>query len=153
MKDASHFPPDAIAEVTSLHLYSLRPIDKQIVVLQIISEGIFEPNGMHNDECPSVGSHFSSRRSEVTEDDFNRVFLTVRKACDENKLNRLQGFDFINLYEGRIHILNRRIESLNHKLREMTKEITDEKHASLRMEKSWMRSMNLAKSLQRSNEV
>lgn len=129
---------------------------------QLISETIFESNdtsdGATAIQCsPSmlmsstIGSNNS--RSEISNDDFNRLLNTIQKACDENKLNKLPVFDFIKLYEDRIITLNERVAMLNNKLQVMSKEITVEKHTSLRFETTMMKCTELAKSLQRSNEL
>lgn len=95
----------------------------------------------------------SNTRREVISDDFDRLFHNIQKACDENKLNKLPVFDFIKLYEDRIITLNERVAMLNNRLHGMSKEITVEKHRALRFEMTMMKGTELAKSLQRSNEL
>lgn len=95
----------------------------------------------------------NNTRREVSSADFNRLFNNIQKACDENKLNKLPVFDFIKLYEDRIITLNERVAMLNNKLQAMSKEITVEKHTALRFETTMMKCTELAKSLQRSNEL
>lgn len=127
-----------------------------------MGETIFESNDTSSGETTiqcsptmlmSSAMATNNTRREVSSADFNRLFNNIQKACDENKLNKLPVFDFIKLYEDRIITLNERVAMLNNKLQAMSKEITVEKHTALRFETTMMKCTELAKSLQRSNEL
>lgn len=120
-----------------------------LLIFQILCDEIFDANVSFE----SYGKHCNIRQNKITEDSFHRVFLTIQKACDENKLNRIHVTDFINLYQCRIDILNRDIEILNDKLHGMTNELTTIQHARISSERNLMRSMDLGNTLMKSNEV
>lgn len=127
-----------------------------------MSETIFESSDMGQDETtikclpsPFMGTTMTSNntRLDVSDEDSNKLFDRIQKACDENKLNKLPVFDFIKLYEDRIVIMNQRVALMTSKLQELTKEITIEKKTSIGLETTMLKSTEMAKSLQRSNEL
>lgn len=127
-----------------------------------MGENVFESSDMPCNEttiqcaAPTLMSSTmlpNNVRSKASEDDMNRLFNNIQKACDENKLNKLPVFDFIKLYEDRIASLNQRVAILTSKMQEMSKEITVERHTALRFETTMLKSTAMAQSLQRSNEL
>lgn len=92
-------------------------------------------------------------RDVASDDDSEKLIARIQKACDENKLNKVPVSDFIKLYEDRLTIQNQQIAAMECKLQEMSKDITREKHTSLRLETTMLRCTEMAKSLQGSNEL
>lgn len=165
LKAPDHFAPNATAEVIwyMILIDLIRPKWHFLCPCeQLISKTIFEPNELANGEVtvqsPSIMMISSTTvatnvRNNDNDNDFNRLYNAIQKACIENKFDKLPIFDFIKLYEDRIVVLNQRVAMLNNKLNELTKEITVEKHTSLRFETTIQKCTEMVKSLHRSNEL
>lgn len=106
----------------------------------------YDPSTM---QCPPP----AMKGDRLNEDDFIELFDRVQQACDDNKLNKLSVFDFVRLHEDGMVVLKQRIARLQNQMQILSKEITFEKHATLRYETTLMKCTAWAQSLLRSNEL
>lgn len=67
----------------------------------------------------------------VDEKTFNGIFNKVRKACNENKLNRLNLADIFHVMNHKVTLLQRRNDHLTRKLDEMAEMLDFEKQSSI----------------------